>query len=105
MAEFLTTIIAGNSNKGIGLQQYNGEISIVSVWEGRDGAPKINWCYGQVRENGESIPGKVMPLQLRLGDRKTAAAVLRQLLLALDDRKSGQPDGPSKQAVEDDIPF
>lgn len=115
MPEFLTTIMQGNSNKGLGLQEYNGEIGIVSIWEGREGNAMINWVYAQRSENGEKVAGKTMPLQIKLGDRKAAAGVLRQLLAALEGGTGTQasvsapPPTERRPAqrppVDDDIPF
>lgn len=97
MAEnnYIATISIGKTNKSLSLEDYQGNISIVSTWEGRDGSIKPNWCFRQERVEGENVPGKAIPLKLSLGDKAAAVSTLLQLVSAL----GGKPP------VDDDIPF
>lgn len=97
MAEnnYIATISIGNTNKSLSLEDYQGNISIVSTWEGRDGSVKPNWCFRQERKDNENVPGKAIPLKLLLGDKATAVSTLLQFVAAL----GGKP--PVADSAED----
>lgn len=61
-------------------EQYG--VRLVEGWEGREGDFKPNFCKREFKKgSGE----KTVPVSIKLGDKTTAAAVLRMLLKQLED--------------------
>jgi hypothetical protein len=58
------------------VENYNNVFSIKEGWVGKEGAFKPNFCK---REFGKEKIEKKCPVSVRLGDRDTALAVLREL--------------------------
>ena len=99
----ITSIAMGNQyNDVILLDEYNGQISIVSAREGKDGKTYPQWVFPQDKDRQPRE--KAIPLKVTLGDRQQAAAVLRQLAAALD----GTPvstEAPGDWDDGSDVPF
>ena len=102
MAEDITienTYIETNSeyNQGCALSEYNGEYSITSANEGKDGKKYKQWVFPQVKKD---TPGeKALPWQVKLGDLNQAKAILKQYLNLLGGGEGGE------NGSDDDIPF
>ena len=104
----ITTITMADSKYGdcILLDEYNGQISIVSAREGKDGKVHPQWAYPQDKDRKPRE--KAIPLKVTLGDRDTAIRHLRYMLDCLE--AGGGEDEPPVSApapgpVDDDIPF
>ena len=100
MADFTIddTYVETNSdyNRGCGLSEYNGMISIAGANEGKDGKKYMEWVYPQVKKD---TPGeKVIPNQVRLGDIDQAKIILKRYLSLLNGGNAGENK-------DDDIPF
>jgi len=90
-------------SRGIAIDRYKNEISIVSADKNKDtGDIWPNWCYPQKRANGENVPGeKAIPMKLRLGLKEQAIQRLEQLIMVIEGR------GGTGEYTEDgeEIPF
>ena len=93
----------GNSNRGIMLNEYNGELSIVEAREADDGRQWMDFCYPQYQKKPQ---GKAVPKGVKLGPPEQAAKIIKQLLAMV------QPNTPASAAatmggkvVDEDIPF
>jgi hypothetical protein len=67
----------GNSNRGIMLNEYKGELSIVEAREAPDGKLWINFCYPQYQKQPQE---PAVPKGIKLGSPAQAAKILKQLL-------------------------
>ena len=115
MTDYIATISIGNTNKSLSLEDYQGKLSLVSTWEGKDGKVRANWCFRQERVNGENVPGKAEAVKLPLGDKVSAVAILTQLINALSppaQQPAGKPgDEPVypgrflDKSPDEDLPF
>lgn len=69
-------------NRGVMLNEYKGEWSIVSAYEKQDGTIGVEFGSKEVGKEKKKVS---LPLAGRLGNRKQAADILRTYLAALDD--------------------
>ena len=93
-----STYIETNSeyNQGCALSEYNGEYSITSANEGKDGKKYMQWMFPKTKDG----PAKTnLPWQVKLGDLQQAKAVLKQYLNLLGGGEGGE------NGSDDDIPF
>lgn len=84
-------------NRGVMLNEYQGEWSIVSAYEKQDGTIGVEFGSKEVGKEKKKVN---LPLAGRLGDRKQAADILRTMLAMLEDKPS---KGNSTQ--DEDVPF
>ena len=88
-------------HKGVLLQEYNGEFSIVAAQEGKDGAIYKLWCFPQGKDR--KPVEKSLPWKVKIGGNiEEARATLEYLLAALKD---GQGAMKNETDTGDDIPF
>ena len=79
-------------NRGVVLNEYNGDYSIVSANE--DKAGKIWMDFGFKNVNGRDVK---LPLAGKLGNKKQAADILRTMLAMLGEQGQANYEG--------DVPF
>lgn len=92
------SISIGDRNDVIILNEYKGEFSIISGYEGRDGNHYFNMVFP--RDNKTKEPRDIaIPQKVKLGDRNTAKGVLRQLLATFD---KPQADTVSNKVKDED---
>jgi hypothetical protein len=77
MSEIITT----DGKNGVKLEEYNGVYSISACYNGY-----VQW--GKMKVSKTDYADKDRPVKVVLGNKETAAQVLRELLTAI-----GQPDG------------
>ena len=71
--------------RGIALDYYGNEISIVSARRGSDGKIYSEWCYPQ--KGSERVPSsKALPWKITLGMKNQAVQRLEQLLFFLQNK-------------------
>jgi hypothetical protein len=58
------------------LENYNGTYSVKEGWINSEGKWSPNFCKRRFKKDGEE---KTAPISVRLGDKETALAVLREL--------------------------
>lgn len=63
------------------LEVYNGTYSIQEGWKTRNGDYKPNFC---TRKFGKDAPEKTCPVSVKIGDRDTAIAVLREIIAEIE---------------------
>lgn len=68
---------------GFFLDEYKGEYSLVAAYEATNGTYYKTW--GKAKVGKDSYSDKDRPFKVTLGDKKTAAAALRQVLVELED--------------------
>ena len=100
----ITTITMADSKYGdcILLDEYNGQISIVSAREGKDGKTYPQWAFPQDKDRKPR--DKAIPLKVTLGDRDTAIRHLRYMLDVLEGGQSEYEPPVSQEAPFDDDP-
>lgn len=64
-------------HNGVALEEYNGKISIVRAYRGKDGEVYFKWGYGQ--KNKEPME-KAIPWKVELGTEPEAVEILTKLL-------------------------
>ena len=95
MQDFAISI--GDRNQVVILNEYNGQISIISGYEGSDGKNYFNMVFPRDNRTKEARD-KAIPQKVTLGDKDAAVRMLRQFIQAL------QPAKQPAQADED-APF
>ena len=80
---------------GICVDEYNGNISLMSAWENREGQVKPNMCTVKAKDfkTGE-IAEKYTALKIYLGSRDRAIEVLEELTRQLKGGAVGDEDIP-----------
>ena len=81
-------------NRGVLLNEFKGEYSIVGANEGKDG--KIYMDFGEA-EVGKDKRKVRLPLAGKLGNRQQAIDVLRTMIIALEEQGQANYEG--------DVPF
>ena len=83
-------------HNGVALEEYNGKISIVRAYRGKDGEVYVKWGFP---EKKKAPVGKAIPWKIELGSDSEAAEILTKLLQ--------QFGGPVTEPVDgtDTIPF
>lgn len=72
-------ISIGNKNKALILNEYNGELAILSAYTGSDG--KTYWDMVFPRDSRTRAPReKAIPMKVNLGEPREAWGVLKQML-------------------------
>jgi hypothetical protein len=97
-----TFIQLGSSNRGIMLNEYKGEYSIVEAREAPDGKRWINFCYPQFKQAPQD---KAVPKGVKLGPPEQAAKILKQLLASITTTPSSAASTMGGTVVDDGIPF
>ena len=94
-----------SKGQGVGIDEYQGNISLVAGYEGKDGKIQLEWVRGQHydKEAKKKVPDdKDRPLKIYLGSKERAIEVLEALLWQLGveiHQKEARP------AEEDEVPF
>lgn len=93
----------GNSNRGLMLNEYKGEYSIVEAREAQDGKRWMDFCYPQFRQEPQE---KAVPKGVKLGPPEQAAKILKQLLAMVQPNSAAAAATMGGKVVDDDsIPF
>jgi hypothetical protein len=90
----------GDSNKFLILNEYKGELSILSAYEGSDGNTYWSMVFPRLKDKK---PGdKAIPQKVQLGTPANAVRALKQMIQHIEAAGSGA----GKPADDDgDIPF
>ena len=98
--------------RGVAIDYYGDEVSIMAATRNQSGDIWPEWCYPQKRENGANVPSdKSIPFKIRLGVRGDAIRKLEQLLKMLEfSDKPATPAGEPSPYIDPgnddtDIPF
>lgn len=75
------------------LEEYKGFFSLVEGWENREGDFKANWIK---QPFGKEKIEKELPKKIKLGDRQSAIAALKTMIMQLEAEQS---------APQEDVPF
>jgi hypothetical protein len=67
------------------LEVYNNVYSIQEGWKTRNGDYKPNFC---TRKFGKDAPEKTCPVSVKIGDKETALAVLREIIAEIEGTES-----------------
>ena len=86
-------------HNGVGLEEYNGKISLVRAYMSKDGEAKAKWGYPE--KNKEPI-SRSIPWKVELGDRDEAVSILNRFLIELD---AGNDPVNAPTNDGSDIPF
>ena len=78
--------ITVNDKISVSVEEYNGTYSIQEGWKTRNGDYKPNFCTR--RFGGKDAPEKTVPVSVKIGDRDTALAVLRELYTEISGEES-----------------
>lgn len=80
--------------EGVGVEEYNGTISLVLSQLGENGNVYKRWCYPQVGKKGENKPlDKAIPWKISIGnDKRSAIIMLGRLGKIIEDM--GAEDDP-----------
>ncbi len=91
---------------GVALNNYQGNISLVSARQAEDGKIWMDYIFPQIRENGQNVPGKKsFPHKVSIGKGKDEAIkTLKYFLDILEGKEVAQPEPPMPEPPEDDIP-
>ena len=82
--------------RGIAIDFYGDEVSLVSASKNESGDIWAEWCYPQRRMDGKNVPAeKGIPFRLTLGVRGDAIRKLEELLTMLERGKPADEDPPS----------
>jgi|GEM_PF-4781449 len=76
-------------NRGILLNEFKGEYSIVAAYEKKDGGIGVD--FGVKKLKDKEVP---LPLAGKLGGKKQAADILRTMLAMLDGSPAQDEDEP-----------
>jgi hypothetical protein len=74
--------ITVNDKISVQLEVYNNVYSIQEGWKTRNGDYKPNFCSR--RFGGKDAPEKTVPVSVKIGDKETAVAVLRELIAEIE---------------------
>ena len=105
---------------GVAIDIYENVISVVAAKQNADtGEIWMEWAFTSKREDGKSVPGKMLPWKIRLGSREQALTILVKLAgilgvkLAPSDGEPKPHGTPKPQGFghspsggdQDDLPF
>ena len=97
--EAITTI----GKNGVLMEEYKGEISLISTREGTNGVQYKQYATYQMGKDKHA--DKDWPVKVSLGDRKTAIGVLQMLLKELSGTPAPPIEYPGGPLPEDKVPF
>ena len=81
--------------RGIAIDFYGDEVSLVSASKNESGDIWAEWCYPQRRVDGKNVPAeKGIPFRLSLGVRGDAIRKLEKLLAMLERGETADPPKP-----------
>lgn len=100
MEDFAISI--GDRNEVLILNEYNGNFSIISGYEGRDGNNYFNMVFPKDFKTKQARE-RAIPQKVTLGYREAAYKILRQFLTALEN--GDNVARPASKPDDGDIPF
>ena len=107
MEDFVISL--GDRNEVLILNEYNGKVSIISGYEGKDGKAYFNMAFPRDGKTKEARPTAI-PQKVTLGDQMQAYKILSQFATALSttaarSKPNNDPIPGKPKQTDDDIPF